>query len=293
MTYPKISIVTPNFNQAGYLEETIQSVLSQNYPNIEYIIVDGGSTDGSVDIIRKYERQLAWWVSEPDNGLYDALQKGFGRATGEILGWLNSDDKHHPSCLSVVSEIFETFKEVNWITGSPTCFDEKGRTVVVAETKRWSKYNFYLFDYMWVQQESTFWRKSLWDRAGAGLNTDIKFAADFELWLRFFRYEKLFTVATLLGGFRFRSSQQLSFLHRDKYIKEVEDLIHAEIAAVPPEVRRHITKYRRYLHVMEVLERLSIVFRIFTLKPYFKRKLSDAPGIIEFDALGQRFHLPA
>ena len=89
---PKISIVTPSFNQAQFIEETILSVLNQNYPNLEYIIIDGGSTDGSVDIIKKYADKIAYWVSEKDSGMYDAINKGFGKSTGEILAWINSDD---------------------------------------------------------------------------------------------------------------------------------------------------------------------------------------------------------
>src|SRR5215469_5586779 len=93
---PKISIVTPSFNQAEFLEETIRSVLDQNYPNLEYVVVDGGSTDGSVDIIKKYAHRLAWWVSEPDDGQYAAINKGFKHSSGEIMAWINSDDKYLP-----------------------------------------------------------------------------------------------------------------------------------------------------------------------------------------------------
>jgi glycosyltransferase involved in cell wall biosynthesis len=105
-TYPKISIVTPSFNQGRFIEKTILSVIEQDYPNLEYIIIDGGSTDESVEVIKKYDQHLAYWVSEPDRGQSHAINKGFERATGEIFGWLNSDDWYHPGALKAVAEAF-------------------------------------------------------------------------------------------------------------------------------------------------------------------------------------------
>src|ERR1035437_8493898 len=128
-SFPKISIVSPNFNGAAYLEETILSVLSQNYPNIEYIIVDGGSTDGSQEIIKKYNDQLAWWISEPDNGMYDAIQKGFDRSTGEIMAWINSDDMYQKKAFFTIAEIFKNFPQICWLEGTNTWYDIYGRTV--------------------------------------------------------------------------------------------------------------------------------------------------------------------
>ncbi len=290
MSSPKISIITPNFNQAGYIEETILSVIGQNYPKLEYIIIDGGSTDGSVDIIKKYEKQITYWVSEPDAGLYYALQKGFDKATGEILGWINSDDKLHPNALHVVGELFDSFENVNWITGCPSGFDEKGYTVALGEVKRWSKYDFYLYDYKWIQQESTFWRRSLWDKAGRFLNKEIKYAADFELWLRFFRYDKLFTVRTILGGFRFRSSSQMSVIHSDKYQEEANGLIDKEILTLSKELKKHLLKYKLLLSVIKYLKRIRIFMVLFSVT-YINNKMSDAPELIEFDPKLQKFSL--
>src|ERR1044071_7696025 len=118
MEYPRITIVTPSYNQAAFLEETMLSVLDQGYPNLEYIVIDGGSTDGSVDIIRKHASRLSWWISEKDAGMYDAIQKGFARSSGQIMGWINSDDRHFQKSLFVIAEIFERIKEVDWILGA-------------------------------------------------------------------------------------------------------------------------------------------------------------------------------
>jgi glycosyltransferase involved in cell wall biosynthesis len=227
---PKISIITPSFNQVNYLEATILSVLNQNYPNLEYIIIDGGSTDGSIEIIKKYADKLTFWVSEPDNGLYHAIQKGFDWSTGEIMAWLNSDDLYHPNALLMIADIFNDFPTINWLTTIPTIFDEKGRIVRVIdpETAKWSRFRFYSGNYAWIQQESTFWRRSLWQKTGAQLNQKLRFAGDFDLWLRFFRHEKLYFVPTLTGGFRQRSKNQLSLDNMDKYIEEAENCLIVE-----------------------------------------------------------------
>ena len=129
--YPKITIVTPNYNCEKYLEKTILSVINQNYPNLEYIIIDGGSNDSSIEIIKKYENYLTYWISEPDNGMYEAIQKGFDKSTGEIMAWINSDDMYHKNSFFTVADIFSNFKQVSWLTGANTNYDEFDRTVYV------------------------------------------------------------------------------------------------------------------------------------------------------------------
>ncbi|HEU4717847.1 MAG TPA: glycosyltransferase family 2 protein [Bacteroidia bacterium] len=246
MQYPKISIVTVSYNQAGFLESTIRSLLDQAYPALEYIIIDGGSTDGSVDIIRKYEKHLAFWISEKDNGMYDGLQKGLSRATGEVMAWINSDDLFHPGSLWVAGEIFSAMPQVEWIQGMASVIDETGRTVMVKNFRKWSKYNFFLGDPEHIQQESTFWRRSLWEKAGARLDTSLRYAGDYELWLRFFDHAQLHSVGTTLGAFRFRTKNQFTLEKMDDYNREANAALAARLGRLSEEEKKTLKKIRRY-----------------------------------------------
>jgi glycosyltransferase involved in cell wall biosynthesis len=233
-TLPKITIVTPSFNQAKYLEDTILSVLNQGYPNLEYIVIDGGSTDESVDIIKKYEKQLAFWKSEKDNGLYNAIQQGFDKSTGEIMAWLNADDMHHQKCLFTVARIFQKFGQVQWLMGINTFFDESGRPFIYDDLpygQRWSRRRLLLSDGRFIQQESVFWRRTLWEKAGGLIKQQHSLAADFELWLRFSRHEKLYTTTFMLGGFRFRTENQKSYEQREEYLNQVRAILSKEYKA--------------------------------------------------------------
>lgn len=230
MNYPKITIVTPNFNQERYLEETILSVLNQGYPNLEYIIMDGGSTDGSVEIIKKYQDSLAYWSSEKDGGMYDALNKGFQKSSGEIMGWINSDDFLHKNSLFLIAKMFNDQPAVNWVQGLPTVSDQNGTILFCRKYKQYSKLDF-VFDLNnqdWIQQESTFWRKSLYAKAGNYIERKYKFAGDLDLWMRFFRHEKLYSVNALVGSFRL-TQENISVLKKDDYKKEAESIIKNEV----------------------------------------------------------------
>jgi glycosyltransferase involved in cell wall biosynthesis len=200
--WPKITLVTPVFNSARYLEATLRSVLSQEYPSLEYIVVDGVSTDGSLDIIRQYQSQLQSWISEPDRGMYDAINKGFVRSSGDLMGWISATDMLHPESLFVVGDVFRSFPEVEWITGRATGFNDVGMTVEFLRLRRWSRMRFLAGANRYIQQESTFWRRSLWERAGGRVDDSRRSASDFELWVRFFRHARLYTVDALIGGFR-------------------------------------------------------------------------------------------
>jgi len=194
-----ISIVTPSLNQAQYLETTIQSVLCRRPGEVEYVVVDGGSTDGSVDIIRRYADELTWWVSEPDAGYADAINKGFAHTSGEIMGWINSSDLYLPWTLSVVGEVFASFPSVDWITGAP-CMAGSDGVLRATGLTRVNRHDF-LCGAHGIQQESTFWRRGLWEAAG-GLDASMRYAADYELWTRFFAHAQLHSVDCALAAFR-------------------------------------------------------------------------------------------
>lgn len=175
-----ITVVTPSFNQASYLEETIVSVLTQNYPWLEYIIIDGGSQDGSVDIIRKYEESLAYWVSEPDSGQTSALNKGFRRATGDVVAYLNSDDIYLPNCLSRVNEAL-TQTTSSWLGGACQFFDATGVRFVEStrpprRAPRW-------FHHCWLSQPAVFWRRTLFAKHGY-FDESLRYCMDYDFWLR-------------------------------------------------------------------------------------------------------------
>jgi glycosyltransferase involved in cell wall biosynthesis len=198
----RIALVTPVRNAVGHIEQTIRSVLDQSYPSLQYVIVDGGSTDGTIEIIRKYESRLFWWVSEPDHGMYDAINKGFAQTSGEFMGWISATDMLHHGSLFAVASVFRDMPHVEWITGVPTWFNESGFVTAVGKAPHWSRTRFLLGANRYIQQESTFWRRSLWERAGGHVDASRRNGSDFELWVRFFRHTKLYPVNTIFGGFR-------------------------------------------------------------------------------------------
>lgn len=177
-----VSIITPSFNQARYLEATIRSVLDQDYPQIEYIIVDGGSNDGSREILERYSDRLAWWVSEPDRGQTDAINKGFARAKGDVLAWLNSDDTYNPGALREAVEALSQHPQAAMVYGDASYIDENGKIIgrfPAAQTD----YARLRQGYVHVPQQSSFWRASYWHKVGP-LDPSFYFAMDYDLWVR-------------------------------------------------------------------------------------------------------------
>jgi glycosyltransferase involved in cell wall biosynthesis len=197
---PLVSIVTPSFNQAAFLEETILSVLDQDYPNLEYIIIDGGSTDGSLDIINRYADRLAWWVSEPDRGQTDALNKGFQRAHGDILAWLNSDDTYLPQAISRAVSYLQAQSDIAMVYGDANLIDESGN-VIGKFPARQTNYRRLRRGYVHIPQQAAFFKGDLW-RQVEPLDPSFYFAMDYDLWVRLARIAPLQHVPELWANFR-------------------------------------------------------------------------------------------
>ena len=186
---PRVSIVTPSFNHARFLEQTMRSVLEQDYPNIEYIVIDGGSQDGSRDLIEAYAPQLAYWQSQPDGGQTDAINQGFARATGEILAWLNSDDYLLPGAVSRAVAALQAEPELGMVYGDCLLVNAEGKTIKRFPAAQ-TDYARLRRGYVHIPQQSSFWRASLWEAVGP-LDPSFYFAMDYDLWTRLARLAPL------------------------------------------------------------------------------------------------------
>ncbi len=183
---PKISIVTPSFNQAVFIEETLRSVSSQQYPVLEHTVIDGASTDGTVEILKRYSSTPGWehlrWISEPDRGQSDALNKGFRRATGDIIGWLNSDDRYEPDSFARVSKAFEENPLVDFIYGDYLIIDETGKTLIFKKEIDFD-WEIMLCGLNYIAQPNVFFRSRVFNELGY-LNDSLHYVMDYEFWLR-------------------------------------------------------------------------------------------------------------
>ena len=271
---PRISIVTPSYNQGAYLERTILSVLEQGYPELEYIIIDGGSTDNSADIIRCYESSLTYWVSEPDSGQSSAINKGFARASGRLLGWLNSDDYLLPGALTTIANMFTDNPAAGAYVGAGEYVDTKGKVLFLKEPAEITLESLYdwleIFHFM---QPSCFFSREAWDRA-RGLDESVHIAMDVDLWLKIARY------------YSFERSTEIisrSLVHEEaktaayRYFSEIDTAFVIMRHGGERQARRAIEKIAAKL---ECYERW---FSIITANPFFDRILPLLKRLVGYE----------
>ncbi|MEJ2758145.1 MAG: glycosyltransferase family 2 protein [Anaerolineales bacterium] len=186
---PLVTIVTPSYNQARFLEQTIESVLGQTYPHIEYIVMDGGSTDGSVEVIQKYADRLAYWESAPDKGQTDAINRGFARANGKYLAWLNSDDTYESQAVAEAVAYLQAHPDIGMVYGDAYFIDEHGKVIGTFPAAQ-TDYQRLRRAYVHIPQQSAFWRADLYRQVGP-LDDRLFFAMDYYLWLRLAEISKI------------------------------------------------------------------------------------------------------
>jgi glycosyltransferase involved in cell wall biosynthesis len=219
--FPLISITVPSFNQGHFIGATIESVISQNYPNLELIIVDGGSTDETVEVIKRYEHHIKWWVSEDDQGQANAINKGMSHATGDILAWLNSDDCLMPGALFRVAEQFMDSTKTDVVYGHRVLINEAGQDVGKWIMPGHRKFILTYADF--IPQETMFWRAGLWRRVGGKLDESFRFAMDWELIRRFLDADATFQlIPAFLGQFRMHEMQKTNANIESDGIQEME-----------------------------------------------------------------------
>lgn len=242
--WPLISIVTPSYGQAAFIGQTLDSVLEQNYPRLEYFVQDGGSSDGTVEILESYSDRLSGWVSEPDGGQSQAINLGFARTQGEIMAWLNSDDLLLPGALAYVADYFARHPEVDVVYGHRVLIDEEGQ-----EIGRWILPGHDDEALSWadfIPQETLFWRRSIWEKAGGRIDESFRFAMDWDLLLRFRKAgARMRRLPRFLGAFRIHHAQKTSAAINEVGMQEMDRLRVRELGHAPSgkEIHKALVPY--------------------------------------------------
>lgn len=240
--YPRITIITPSFNQSQYIEQTIQSVLSQNYPSFEHIVVDGGSTDGTVEILKSYPHIR--WVSEKDEGQADALNKGLAMATGDVVGWINSDDYYEKDVFQNVAKEFEDDR-VQWIIGNIIDFYDDGSRPERLNKSPLITYERLLTDPHIVRQAATFFRKAILIEVG-GWNEDYFMVMDYDLWLRLARKSPPKMIDKYWARFRYHDSQKTGL---ENSFRQMDEIYRLMIAHNVPFLKRALWRSKRCIEL--------------------------------------------
>jgi glycosyltransferase involved in cell wall biosynthesis len=255
--FPKISIVTPSFNQGQFIEETIRSVLLQNYPNLEYIVIDGGSTDASVEVIKRYEPWLSYWISEKDNGQAHAINKGFSRATGDILAYINSDDIYQEGIIAQVARLYLEAPDKFWVAFSMEDFDENGFKFSRPVSKFHSLYT-WIYGAEMIPQSSSFWSRQLhMDINGFDETMHYAFDKDFfvRLLIRGYMYE---TYPEIIGSYFRLHPNSKTCANLEKFAPDEDSIRRKAESLLNAKQQREIQKRIRHNRAVDALSAAQI-----------------------------------
>jgi hypothetical protein len=256
---PRITIITPALGSDRYLEATLRSVVYQDYPNLEFIVIEDGATGERRRVLEKYQSHFCWQSCEPGTELCAALNMAFANASGEILGWLEPGDMFHINALAVIGGVFAALPDVEWITGRPFNFSPSGMPIGIKHLERWSRIRFLAGGNKYIHRETTFWRRSLWECAGGALATEYGAAGEFDLFLRFFRHAKLYSVESLIGGYRTHPGNHSADGSHRLYNRVCDEIADRDLAGVSgafgakllrqlTKIVAHIPKARSWWH---------------------------------------------
>jgi glycosyltransferase involved in cell wall biosynthesis len=262
LAWPRISIVTPSYNQAQFVEETVRSILLQGYPNLEYVVLDGGSTDGSVDVLRRYESAFDYWVSAKDNGQASALAAGFRRATGQILGFVNSDDVLLPGALAAVARHFARHPEAELVVGKSVLYDSDSHIIYVVPGLAPSFNSLLFWGSGGFNQPASFWKREVLLQVGI-FDESFRFSFDYDMYLRLTRRQPAQRINHYLAAFRMHPASKTSTIQDVQYQDDALLKGHYGIERYPVWVRALASVYyrARYRLIAGTL-RLKLLLRL-------------------------------
>lgn len=257
--FPRITIVTPALSRDEWLEATVRSVVHQDYPNLEYIVIEDGTSAERRRVLDRYASNFSWQACPPGTEFFAALNLAFAKSTGEILGWLEPGEMLHVNGAAVIGGVFAALPSVEWITGRPFHFNPSGMPTGMKHLERWSRMRFLAGGNKYIHRDTTFWRRSLWERAGGALSTEWGLAGDFELFIRLFRHARLYSVDALIGGYRTHPGIHSKTGSHKKYNDLCDRIADRELASVRgaygaklfrmlTRIIAHIPRVRRWWH---------------------------------------------
>ena len=230
--FPRITIVTPALNRDELLEATLRSVVHQDYPNLEFIVIEDGASGARREILDRYQAHFLLEKCAPGTELCAALNMAFAKSSGEILGWLEPGEMLHTNGLRVIGSVFSSFADVEWITGRPFNFSASGMPAGLKHLERWSRIRFLAGGNKYIHRDTTYWRRRLWERAGGALSTEYGPAGEFDLFLRFFRHARLYSVEALIGGYRTHPGNYSESGSHKQYNEVCDSIADRELAGV-------------------------------------------------------------